>query len=70
MPAEPEGINLSIAAPFEGLVKTLLEVWRDARGNMAEATREQWDIEGLKLYRVTIGFAVRQIEKAQAKLDG
>lgn len=67
MPAENEGVNLAITAPFEQFATKLLEVWERARANMDPEIRKAWDEEGLKLYRVSIGFVVRQIEKAQAQ---
>lgn len=67
MPIENEGLNLSLAAPFEQFATKLLEVWERARSNMDPEIRKEWDVEGLKLYKVSIGFVVRQIEKAQDK---
>lgn len=67
MPADNEGVEIAITAPFEGFAKTLLEVWERARANMDQDIRKAWDAEGLKLYQVSVGFVVRQIEKAQAK---
>ncbi len=66
MPADNEGLSLSVTAPFETFATKLLDVWERARANMDPEVRKQWDEEGLKLYRVSIGFVVRQIEKAQA----
>ncbi len=66
MPADLEGVSVSVTAPFETFATKLLDVWERARANMDAEIRKQWDEEGLKLYRVSIGFVVRQIEKAQA----
>lgn len=67
MPIENEGLDISLTAPFEQLATKLLEVWERARANMDPELRKEWDAEGLRLYRVSIGFVVRQIEKAQGK---
>ena len=67
MPGDNEGLNLAITAPFEAFATKLLDVWERARANMSEANRDQWDAEGLRLYKVSVGFVVRQIEKAQGQ---
>ncbi len=67
MPADNEGVDVNITAPFEGFAKTLLEVWERARANMSQENRDKWDAEGLRLYQVSVGFVVRQIEKAQTQ---
>lgn len=67
MNAQPEGLDLNLAVnlPLEGLVTKLLDVWIRARETMSQENRDKWDAEGLRLYTVSIGFAVKKIEEAQ-----